>query len=137
MECEGYDASDDHKLYNKVTDLLLADRVIVKRLPSVTDDEKVLMVLMVNKWNQSDRVAVSGCYNSMDWCKDRSPYCTDQPEFISQMNESLFKTIEGVVDYSFGTQSESGHLLLLNINGRPKMCFTPENEDISEEVCYL
>ena len=54
------------------------------------------------------------------------------------MSASIFAKIDGVVDYKSETNgTKSGHFLLFNIDGRPKICFTSEDEDISEEVTHI
>ena len=58
--------------------------------------------------------------------------CIDTPIFVPQMNDSLFTHIEGVVDIN--TTDRRGYLILFQINGRPKYCFTSEGKNISEEV---
>ena len=57
------------------------------------------------------------------------------PVFVTQLNQSLFERIDGIVYYSYKTGA-NGWLLLFNINGRPKYCFTSkkEEEELSEEV---
>ena len=57
------------------------------------------------------------------------------PQFVRQMNATLFAKIEGIVDFDFKTKGvKSGYFLLFNIEGKPKACFTFEGEDISAEV---
>ena len=58
------------------------------------------------------------------------------PKFVDQMNDRLFAQIEGAVDFNFRAKEggKSGHLLLLNIEDKPKYCFAFEGEDISEGV---
>ena len=58
------------------------------------------------------------------------------PQFVHQMNATLFAQIEGIVDFNFkGSKGgKSGYFLLFNIDGRPMGCFTFEGEDISPEV---
>ena len=57
------------------------------------------------------------------------------PVFVTQLSQSLFERIDGIVYYSYKTGA-NGWLLLFNINGRPKYCFTSkeEEEELSEEV---
>ena len=62
---------------------------------------------------------------------------TKRPHFLTQMNESVFQQIGGVVDYNFGNKSgvhRSGWIFLFNIDGRPKFCATEENQTLSDDV---
>ena len=55
------------------------------------------------------------------------------PQFVGQLNDSLFENIDGVVDYNYG-KGYSGWLVLFSIDQTLKYCFTAENQNISEEV---
>ena len=57
----------------------------------------------------------------------------NRPKFVREMNSSIFETIGGVIDYNFGGKARPGYVLLFNIEGKPKYCFTPR-DDFSEEV---
>ena len=59
------------------------------------------------------------------------------PPISTQMDQKLFETIGGVVYYLFSDskgRTFSGWLILFNIEGRPKYCFTAEGKDLSNDV---
>ena len=60
------------------------------------------------------------------------------PSFVAQMQPLIFEKIDAIVDYSFGYTDPylSGWLVLFNIDGRPKYCFTREDENISSSVRF-
>ena len=55
-------------------------------------------------------------------------------EFIQQMDDSLVRQIDSVVDYY--NRLTFRHLLLFDINGRPYYCIQTNYNNISEQVCY-
>ena len=55
-------------------------------------------------------------------------------EFIEQMDDSLVRQIDSVVDYYNGLTFR--HLLLFDINGRPYYCVQTDYNNISEQVYY-
>ena len=103
--------------------------VIMKGRPSNVSDDYVLVFDKLDKTKTfkldisllTQKCVPNGCF---------------VPKFVDQINDKLFAQIEGVVDFNFkGSEGlKSGHLLLLNIEGRPMYCFTIEDEDISKEV---
>ena len=54
-------------------------------------------------------------------------------QFIADMEESLYKQLDSVVDYDMDS-STSGHILWFNINGYNKYCRQPEGQTLSHEV---
>ena len=98
----------------------------MKGRPSNTSDDYVLV------FDKTDKTRVFTLNTDL-----RKHACVDcgVPKFVHQMDDKLFAKIESVVDFNFGRDDgKSGYLLLLNIEGRPKTCFTLENEEISAEV---
>ena len=100
-------------------------------------------VLVINKLNRSQ---VSKVFMPTYTWDEQHSYselanhsCGDDcnvPQFVYQMNGSLFAQIDGVADFNFMSESggKSGYLMLLNIEGRPKFCFTFEGDDITRQV---
>ena len=112
--------------------------LILKARPTNTADNYVLVFNKLNK-TQVFKVHPSWTgfwhpYNTLDYQSCGANDC-NKPEFVEQMEDNLFGQIEGVVDFNFGKENgKSGHFLLLNIEGRPKYCFTFEGEGISQMV---
>ena len=105
----------------------------MKPQPSLTR-ANALIVMVFNKLNKSD-------YFSYDFLTQRKKLCLTPisgcvvPKFVEQMEN--IAQIDGIVDFNFEEKGgKSGHFIIVNINGRPKMCFTFENESISEEVLH-
>ena len=91
-------------------------------------------------FNKTDRyqdytpISVKGCDSKkIEFCRTGRPQeCQYEPSFVKEMDSSLFKQIEGVVD-----NNRNQYLLLFNISGRPKICLTNEVGPLSEEVRQL
>ena len=102
--------------------------LIMKGRPSVQTDD---YVLVFNKMNKREVFKLDIDLKNHSCV---SPDCY-VPKFVDQMDGTLFAKIKGVVDFNFGNDGgKLGHLLLFNISGRPMMCFTFRDEDISREV---
>ena len=91
-------------------------------------------MLVFNKDNEKDYWNYRPIDVSLSKCERMEDIC-QKPKFVDQMDGNLFKKIDGVVDYNFGG-GVSGHLLLFNIDGTPKYCFTGEDKDLSDEVSH-
>ena len=83
--------------------------------PDPTDHKKRYMVFC----NKKDK---NKCefYQVLE---DRSDASYSLPLFVTELNQSLFERIDGIIYYSYKTGA-NGWLLLFNINGRAKYCFT-------------
>ena len=55
--------------------------------------------------------------------------------FIRDMNESLFKQIDSMIDYH-SESGLSGHMLWFNTETKYYYCFQPEGQQLSEQVFY-
>ena len=110
--------------------------VVMKVFPQRTDADGLFM-LFCNKYNSSDchpfYPNIDGVFPKTTTQVKRS----DWPPFVTQMDQNVFETIGGVVYYIFSDSSNrkfSGWLIVFNIEGRPKYCFTAEGKPLSEEV---
>ena len=90
--------------------------------------------LVINKYNKSDYFVYNSTTMNVKFCANESTPDSPCyiPEFIHQMKAKLLWRIDGVVRST--DNPLFGHLLLLNIDGTPKICFTPKTGNISEEV---
>ena len=120
------DISEDTVVYYQ-------NSLVLKSRPSNYADNNKMVVF--NKLDKNKAFIVFTYGNSLLSKSCETVNCF-APRFVDQMNDKLFAQIDSVVDFNFGgiKGGKSGYLLLLNINGRPMMCFTFEGEDISEEV---
>ena len=113
---------DDRRFY-------YPNSLIMKARPSDTSDD---FVLVFNKMKKTEVFKLDADLSNQS-CASIDCFV---PQFVDKINDTLFARIDGVVDFNLkGSEGgKSGWLLLLNIEGRPKICFTFEGEDISEEV---
>ena len=89
--------------------------------------------VVINKLNKSQFFNIQTHYGYK--CANSGDELCFIPQFVQQMDDSMFARIDGVVDFNLRADGgKSGWFLILNINGAPKGCFTFEKEDISEEV---
>ena len=106
--------------------------LIMKGRPSNTSDDYVLVFNKMKKtevFKLNTRLINNTCVS-----KAYGSRCVI-PLFVDQIDSTLFAQIEGVVDFNLKSKGgKSSWLLLLNIEGRPKYCFTFEGEGISEGV---
>ena len=105
--------------------------VFVKLLPSMMKDREDSIVA-IDQSNRTDRWIITlGIDNklSVNQCSLRR---CPSIQFIDQMNDTLFKRIDSIVDYRI--DDRFGHILLFDITGRPYYCSQPENESLSEKV---
>ena len=111
---------DDHLYYE--------ESLILKARPSNKKDD---WVLVFNKRNKTRFMRTY--YRLMITCVSDDCFV---PHFVTQMNDTLFAQIDGVVDFNFtGSKGgKSGWFVLFNIDDRPMGCFTFEGEDLSPEV---
>ena len=57
----------------------------------------------------------------------------DHVMFVDDMNDTLFRQIDTIVDYNLNTET-SGHMIWFSIDGRNYYCFQPEGRQLSDEV---
>ena len=81
----------------------------------------------------------------IDWCKTRlqiknktcdeseKSYCF-VPNFVKQIDSNLLKQIDGITDVNNISTQRVGHLILFNIDGKPKFCFIEFGKDLSNDV---
>ena len=125
--------------------LCITNPLIFKTFPK-SDDVKGNQYMVYDLHNKSDRLRLK-----MTRKLDR-PVITGQilyfvnifveklslPDipFIRDMNDSLFKQIDSMIDYH--TESGlSGHMLWFNIKDRHYYCFQPEGQQISDQVFFI
>ena len=128
-----FDLSKDTLFYYK-------NSVIMKGRPQDVFDDYLLVLNKLNK-TQAFKLGFTNVGYAMKLRYELGNHSCDSngcnlPQFVHQMNATLFAKIDGVVDFNFKSESggKSGYFLLLNIEGKPMGCFTFEDEDISEEV---
>ena len=128
MECvfEGFAVDIEKSMFPKN----YTGYVIMKFFPHNTH-ERGLYMLFCNKFELRE------CHPFYPYIKgmSRSKMMLEQrewPPISSQMDQKVFETIGGVVYYIFS--DSSGWLILFNIGGRPKYCFTAEGKDLSNDV---
>ena len=107
-----------HELYNSYLGY-----VILKVYPEETGPD-ARTVLFCNKFNQSQCQTFLHILGGSEKLEPNL-----WPKFVREMNASIFETIGGVVDFN------SGYVLLFNIEGRHKYCFTPR--DVFSEEVYI
>ena len=110
--------------------------VIMKVFPFTTS-ENGLFMLFCNKFNSSQCQLFYPNIQGEFLKPIRQVTKSDWPPFVTQMDQNVFQTIGGVVYYMF-TNSKgsifSGWLIVFNIEGRPKYCFTAEGKPLSNDV---
>ena len=119
----------DHKLDHSI----LLRRQHLGQTTNKTDTNYVMI------FNGKSDYYVFDPYNNLDYdCTEK--YIEDYkekcvvPPFVQNMNETLFQSIEGIVDFDIEVRHLSGHLFLFEIDGKPKICFALLNHLTSEEV---
>ena len=131
MEChsKGYAMKAENQIFRKN----YTGYVIMKAFPRLTE-ERGLTMLFCNKFNSSDchpfYPDIKGAWVSGQWSgllKKR-----EWPPISTEMNQKVFETIGGIVYYIFG--DSSGWLILFNIEGQTKYCFTAEWRPLSKDV---
>ena len=95
--------------------------------------------LVFNKYNKTDafryQTWLTNPLHHITYCRYKDPTYCQFPPFAQQMDASLFEKIDGVIKTIESSDDKNfGYLLLLNIDGRPKICFTSLSGDISEQV---
>ena len=98
-------------------------------------------MMAYNKHNKSERVGLdmleigsrSMVYNIVIR-KDNLP----DIEFIEDMNYSLFRQIDSMLDYNWDYERGlTGHMLWFNIDHKYYYCFQTEGQPLSEQVITL
>ena len=120
---------------SKYVENLSIDTVIIKLYPFQIHFNGAEYLAVINKNNKK----LQFFYDTLLWQKKNqcyqggTNYCI-VPTFVSEIDVYLFRKVSAIVDYRFGSKEQSGWILLFNIDGKPKYCFTREGEDLSNEV---
>ena len=97
--------------------------VVMKVFASNTERDG-LYLLVCNKFNSSQCHPFYPNIEGVQWLR-RPLKKSEWPPIATQMDQKVFETIGGVVYYIFNPLS-SGWMVLFNIEGRTKYCFTAE-----------
>ena len=104
--------------------------VIMKGFPRDTSTPGGKYMIFCNKFNPSECQSFNPHISGTKTTENLSP--NKWPQFYKQMDQKIFETIGGVVYYIFG--DSNGWLILFNIEGQTKYCFTAEGEPFSKDV---
>ena len=112
------------------------DLVIMKVYANITEKEQSsCLIFYKDSTNKSEYFEFNPFeeWLQSDCSQSQKEMCR-VPLFVQQMDDSLFRAIDSVVDFSLKRGSVSGHLILFNIEGKPKYCTTIEGQSLSDEV---
>ena len=131
----GCDESVNNVLFNK--SIANKQHFLNNILISHNQDPKTRTYLLINKANKSEQKYID--YNE-DENKLLTTTCNrwhpcPNTTFFDQMNDTLVIKIESIVDYNISNRFV--HILLFDINGRPKYCVQPDNQSLSQEVFLI
>ena len=104
-------------------------------------DQPIFVAMDTSNYSNHYYFFPSSCNETANNCSAPYGHRYLLPQFVRIMNKPLLKQMEGIIDYYFPHNKNSGWLLLFNIGGRPKYCFEPEprtwsggSEDSSAQV---
>ena len=127
MECHSKGLPMDAK--NQVFPTNYPGYVIIKAVPSDTSVGGKYRIFC-NRFNKSECESFNPNIGRTEITEDLPP--NKWPQFYKEMDQKIFESIGGVVYYIFSDLS--GWLILFNIEGRPKYCFTAEGKPLSQNV---